>query len=146
MGRGSSDLTLQGRVGRGRGRSVEPDALRRERVGMEPAFEIKIRHRDQTLIIEVAGELDVATAPLLEKKLAEAEAAGATSLLVDLEQCEFIDSSGLHVLLAHVIRNGSAQRYAVTRGSRQVQRLFEVAGVIDRLPFAESDNGSGPGK
>jgi anti-sigma B factor antagonist len=108
---------------------------------MEPAFDIRVRQRDDAVILEVAGELDVATAPLLEAKLAEAEAAGARRLLVDLEQLEFIDSSGLHVLLAHVLANGNAERYALTRGPRQVQRLFDVAGVIDRLPFAVSDGG-----
>jgi hypothetical protein len=47
-----------------------------------------------------------------------------------------MDSSGLYGVLAHVFWNGNGTRFAVTKGSAQVQRVFEAAGVIDRLPFA----------
>jgi anti-sigma B factor antagonist len=103
---------------------------------MDPGFDIKILQRDHTVIVQVEGELDLATAPLLDEKLAEAESGGATSVLLDLDRVEFMDSTGLHVLLARVILNGNGKRFALTRGSPQVQRLFRVAGVMDRLPFA----------
>jgi anti-sigma B factor antagonist len=103
---------------------------------MDPSFDIKILERDHTAIVRVEGELDLATAPLLDEKLAEAESGGATSVLLDLDRVEFMDSTGLQVLLARVILNGDGKRFALTAGSPQVQRLFRVAGVLDRLPFA----------
>lgn len=103
---------------------------------MNPTFDIEIVERDHTLILKVRGELDMATAPLLSKRLELAEAGAATSVLVDLDQVEFMDSTGLHVLIAHFAGNRNGTRYSLTRGSPQVQRLFEVAGVHDRLPFA----------
>lgn len=104
---------------------------------MGRAFDIRILERERTLVVEVEGEIDIATAPLLDEKLAEAESAGTSSILLDLDGVEFMDSSGLHVLLRHVLWSDDATRYAVTRGSAQVQRLFTVSGVIDRLPFAD---------
>jgi anti-sigma B factor antagonist len=107
---------------------------------MNPTFDIEIIERDHTLILKVSGELDLSSAPLLDKQLELAETSDAASVVVDLDQVEFMDSSGLQVLIARVALsgngNGNATRYSVTRGSRQVQRLFEVAGVMDRLPFA----------
>jgi anti-sigma B factor antagonist len=103
---------------------------------MDPSFDIKILERDHTVIVQVEGELDLATAPLLDEKLAEAESAGARSVLLDLDRVEFMDSTGLQLLLARVILNGDGKRFALTTGSPQVQRLFRVAGVLDRLPFA----------
>ncbi len=103
---------------------------------MHPSFDIKTLERDQTVIVRVEGELDLTTAPLLDNTLAEAESSCATTVLLDLDQVEFMDSTGLQVLLARVILNGNGKRFALTRGSPQVQHLFRVAGVIDRLPFA----------
>jgi anti-sigma B factor antagonist len=103
---------------------------------MDPSFDIKILEGDQTVIVRVEGELDLVSAPLLDEKLAEAESTGATSVLLDLDRVGFMDSTGLQVLLARVIMNGNAKGFAVTRGSPQVRRLFQVAGVMDRLPFA----------
>jgi anti-anti-sigma regulatory factor len=84
---------------------------------MSPGFDIKLLERDFTVILQVEGELDLATAPLLAEKLAEVESSHlVTRILVDLG-------------------------FAVTRGSPQVQRLFRTAGVIDRLPIAASPDG-----
>lgn len=103
---------------------------------MDPSFDIEIVERDQTLIVRVRGELDLSTAPLLDERLTLAEAADAGIVLMDLDQVEFIDSTGLHVLLSHFALNGDGTSYSLTRGSPQVQRLFEVSGVMNRLPFA----------
>jgi anti-anti-sigma factor len=45
-----------------------------------------------------------------------------------------MDSTGLHVLLEHVLV-GNGTRYSLTRGSPQVRQLFEITGLSDRLPF-----------
>jgi anti-sigma B factor antagonist len=103
---------------------------------MSPIFGIDIVECDHTLTLKVRGELDLATAPLLKERLEEVEAAEATNVVIDLDQVEFIDSTGLHVLLARFVENPNGTRYSLTQGSPQVRRLFEVAGVIDRLPFA----------
>jgi len=103
---------------------------------MNPDFDIEMVEHDHTLILKVRGEVDLSTAPLLDEQLRLADASDVTMVLVDLDQVGFMDSTGLQVLLARVVLNQNGTRYSVTRGSPPVRRLFEIAGVIDRLPFA----------
>jgi anti-anti-sigma factor len=99
-------------------------------------FDIDVVERDGIVYVAVDGELDLATAALLEAALAEAEATAATSVVVDLGRVPFIDSAGLEVLLRARDRSDKdGQRLRLTAGTPQVQRLFEVCGVLDELPF-----------
>jgi anti-anti-sigma factor len=87
----------------------------------------------------LAGELDVATCPRMRRELREAEANGAQEIVIDLSRLGFIDSSGLRLLLEASIRNShdGSSRLALVRGSSQIQRVFQIAGVEDRLPFSD---------
>lgn len=87
--------------------------------------------------IVLRGELDLATAPLLEEAIGGIDGAGAVKL--DLGALEFIDSTGVRATLAareHCTRRGVA--FTVIPGPKQVQRLFEIVGLLDVLPFEES--------
>ena len=98
------------------------------------------------LILE--GELDIATAPLLEEKLAEAQRL-ATSIacdrvIVDLDRVGFMDSTGLQILVQQTMSDREGLPVLLTEGSEQVQRLFRLTGVRDHLRFAAGDHtGSG---
>lgn len=105
---------------------------------MQP-FEIEIIERGDALVLVVLGEIDIATAPLLEQRLTEAEAGDAAQLIVDLDQVSFMDSTGLQVLVAHTLSKTNGRRIRLTRGSPQVQRLFTVSGMADHLPFVLAD-------
>jgi anti-sigma B factor antagonist len=105
---------------------------------MQP-FEIEIIERDETVVLIVEGEVDIATAPLLEQRLTEVEAGDAPSVVIDLDRVSFMDSTGLQVLVAHTLSETNGRRIRVTRGSPQVQRLFSVSGMVDHLPFVSSD-------
>ncbi len=99
---------------------------------------IDVVERDGSIILKVDGDLDLATAPLLDEQLDCAAGSDATMIVVDLAQVEFIDSSGLHVLVQHAC--GSRQngrRVRLTKGSEQVQQLFRITGVLDHLLFVE---------
>ncbi len=85
------------------------------------------------------GELDLASAPLLREEIEGAEAVAAELLVLDLEDLKFIDSTGLRVVLeAHERAGEREQRFAVTRGSQQVQRLLSVTGVDEHLRILAS--------
>jgi anti-sigma B factor antagonist len=98
---------------------------------------IEIVERAKGLILVLRGELDLSTAPLLEDELTRAKATAAPTIVVDLDELEFIDSSGLHVLIEHARPTLGRQRVRLTRGSPQVQRLFEISGMLDHLPFED---------
>ena len=83
----------------------------------------------------VHGELDIVTSPLLDEALERARAADATGIVVDLFKVSFIDSTGLHVLLKHAREEEGRARLRLTRGSAQAQRIFELSGVKEYLPF-----------
>ena len=101
---------------------------------MQP-FEIDTIERDDAVVLVVAGEIDIANAPVLEQRLTEAEAGGDKNVIVDLDRVSFMDSTGLQVLVAHATSDSNGQRVRLTRGSAQVQRLFAVSGMVDHLPF-----------
>ncbi len=111
------------------------------------SFEIEIVERDTSLILVVKGEVDLSTVPVLDTELARAAATDAETILVDLVHVDFMDSSGLHVLTKHACSDGNCNRVHLTRGSPQVQRLFELSGALDHLPFVASRvSAGGPGR
>jgi anti-sigma B factor antagonist len=85
-----------------------------------------------------AGSLDMATAPVLEAQLAQLREAGFRRLIVDLRGLEFMDSSGLRLLLtwdAEARQDGFAIEFV--KGPPAVQRVFDITGTASRVTFRE---------
>jgi len=92
--------------------------------------------RDGNILwVELYGELDLATVPMLDRELRSASARGAMRVVVDLSGLEFIDSSGLHALLA--ARENATYALELTRGPAAVQRLFDLTGCTDLFRFLD---------
>ncbi|MCZ4498377.1 MAG: rsbV 1 [Marmoricola sp.] len=60
---------------------------------------LETRQVEGRTLVAVGGEIDVYTAPKLRDKITELVNAGSTSLVVDLEKVDFLDSTGLGVLV-----------------------------------------------
>lgn len=89
--------------------------------------------------VAVRGELDLYTAPQLERALALAAEDGALGLLVDLAECAFIDSTALGALVDAHRRLGTVdRRLAVVAPDRQIRRVFELTGLDRVLSLHES--------
>ncbi len=99
------------------------------------SFNIETFQRDVSLFIVVEGELDLSTASRLDEELARAKASDVATIVVDLDRVDFIDSSGLQVLIKHAYDQEQRKRICLTKGSPQAQRLFQITGALDRLPF-----------
>ena len=93
-----------------------------------PQFDLTEEDLDErTHVIAVRGEIHVTTAPEFSRRLNEAIARGKTSVVLDLSQVEFIDSTGLSVLLNGLRRVTRAQgRLALVCANPTVLRLFEI--------------------
>ncbi|HEY1523725.1 MAG TPA: STAS domain-containing protein [Solirubrobacteraceae bacterium] len=106
---------------------------------MQSNFEVELRDGDQVAVIGVSGELDLASSPGLEQELDRYMSSGTGLVIVDLRRLEFMDSTGLSVLVrAHQRAVEAGQRFAVVRGPQQVQRLLTLTGVADRLTLVDS--------
>ena len=106
-----------------------------------PNLVIECVHTAAATIVIVSGEVDLGTAARLEEQLRHYEQAGIR-VIVDLEHVEFMDAAGLRVLVS-ASKRSSQEGFAVTPGSPQVQKLFELTGisavleVIPRIPDLE---------
>lgn len=88
--------------------------------------------------IALTGELDLANAPRVEDELTRVEASNAVAIIVDLSGLTFIDSTGIRLLVSAQARSRSdAGRLTLLRGQAPVQRVFELSGVAELLPFAD---------
>lgn len=83
--------------------------------------------------LDLAGELDAHTAPLLAERLAELPA-GDGDVVLDIEKVEFMDSSGLRVVIdVHQRALDVDRRLVLRHPSAAVQRLLEISGLSDHL-------------
>lgn len=88
--------------------------------------------------IALAGELDLESAEKVQVELERVEAGDALSIVLDLSELTFIDSTGVRLVLSAHARlcDAGADRLLLLRGPAQVQRVFEICGVEALLPFA----------
>ena len=106
---------------------------------MQSNFSVEVHDEDRAVVIGVSGELDLASSPALEHELERGASSSADVVIVDLRSLEFMDSTGLSVLVrAHQRATENGQRFGVVRGPQQVQRLLSLTGVADRLTLADS--------
>jgi anti-sigma B factor antagonist len=93
---------------------------------------------DGQRVIRVGGELDMATVPTLEEELEAAMDDLAAAVVVDLSDLEFIDSTGIAVLVRAMGRgNGSSRLKFVPSRAEGVIRVLEMTGVSERMTLAE---------
>jgi anti-sigma B factor antagonist len=89
-------------------------------------------------VIRVFGELDLATADGVEQELRRVEATHAAEILLDLSGLTFMDSTGARLVLqANARSRADSCRLTLLRGPRAVQRVFELCGVAEMLPFVD---------
>lgn len=97
---------------------------------MNLPFRVESEDLDGVRVVSVVGELDQATLPDLEGPLEQAVDAGG-SVLVDLSDCSFIDSSGLGALVSTRERllESEDRGFGICCPDAQVRRLLEITGL-----------------
>jgi anti-anti-sigma factor len=101
-------------------------------------FQCELLHEDGRVRVRPRGELDISTVPILEGRLRDALGGGGRQLVVDLRELEFMDSTGL-TLLVRWARGAAHDGYdlALIRGEPRVHRLFEITGLDATFVFAD---------
>jgi anti-sigma B factor antagonist len=104
---------------------------------VETHFQVETRDEGQVRVLKLSGELDVASSADLERSVREVS--DYDRLVVDLSDLEFIDSTGLSVLVAaHHQAVAAGHEFCVVQGPPQVQRLLALTGLEQRLTVAET--------
>jgi anti-anti-sigma factor len=87
-------------------------------------------------VITLTGELDLTSADAVEQELRRVELTDAHLIVVDLRELMFIDSMGVRLLFHASMRSSQGtNRLVLTRGRREVQRIFELCDLDGKLPF-----------
>lgn len=91
------------------------------------SFQFTVRAENSAMVVDVAGELDLATAPLLEDALMSAPP--GLDIIVDLEHVSFMDARGVTALITaerHIRSHGASLR--VRNAAPHVERVIEITG------------------
>jgi anti-sigma B factor antagonist len=106
---------------------------------MQLPFEIEVEERETYALVGMAGELDLAAAEAVETALAPVEDRFPTVVL-DLRNVTFLDSTGIRVLVSADARARKAGReLKIVRGPEEVQKLLYLAGLDKILPLIDAD-------
>lgn len=106
---------------------------------MNPApFEVKVGAIDRGIrTISVRGELDLSTAPELEGPLQQALDGDDGAVLIDLSQCEFIDSTGIALIVRawqQLDSGENGRALVICSQNDQVRRVLEITGLELSIP------------
>ncbi|MDX6595273.1 MAG: anti-sigma factor antagonist [Solirubrobacterales bacterium] len=97
-----------------------------------------------TRLIQLEGELDLASASALEAELDAALGNGSGHVIVDMGELAFIDSTGLALLVAALGRDGDGPRLRFIRSrTPAVTKVLKLTGLDARLPFVDDPGGDG---
>lgn len=89
-------------------------------------------------MLAVSGELDLAAASSFEAELNRVLATDAERIVLDLASLEFIDSTGLSVLVrAQQRARESGRELGLVNPGPQVERLLHLTGLTERLSLSE---------
>jgi anti-sigma B factor antagonist len=98
------------------------------------ALAIEVSETDGRTVVALQGALDAGTAPQLDEKFAEMSRRGSTNVDLDIARLEFMDSSGLSVVVAeHKRAKAGGGGLVIHHPSRRVIRLFQTHGLMSYL-------------
>jgi anti-anti-sigma factor len=101
-------------------------------------FEVIVGELDRGVrTISVRGELDLSTAPDLEGPLEQTLESEEGSVLIDLSQCEFIDSTGIALIVRawqRLDNDGNGRGLVICSQNDQVRRVLEITGLELSIP------------
>ena len=96
-------------------------------------LELERTSGDGETVITVRGEIDMATAPQVRDLLDELVAAGARRIVLDCRALEFLDSSGIGVLISARNRLGADGTIVLDSPPPHVRKVLEITGVSSHL-------------
>jgi anti-sigma B factor antagonist len=106
-------------------------------------LEVETSEEEGLVRLALRGELDLSTVSKVEEELRRAEASEPPLILLDLSGLNFLDSTGLRLIVTTDQRaRDNGRRVAVVKGPDAVQRVFTITRLDERLEML--DQGSDP--
>jgi anti-sigma B factor antagonist len=89
-----------------------------------------------TSVITLRGEIDVYTAPRLRQALIDLVSQGATDIVVDMDKVDFLDSTGLGVLVGGLkrVKSNDGDLHLVVTQDR-IMKIFDITGLSKVFPI-----------
>lgn len=113
---------------------TEAGSTKEPRTERSGSLTLEVRASEDSVVLGLVGELDLACAELLRDEINAAEASNAPRIIVDLSGLEFVDSTGLEVLVrAHQRSQASSHQFEIRGASGDVARILELTGLIGFL-------------
>jgi len=95
---------------------------------------------ETTCILHVEGEVDVYTSPRLKQEIVKQAESGTKRLIVDLSKIEYLDSTGLGVLIGGLKRFREAEgNLALLGPGMRILRIFEITGLDKIFDIYQSE-------
>lgn len=99
-----------------------------------PNFGLDTQDQNGVAYLTLRGELDIGSAGKVEEELRRIEQDSPALIVLDLRKLDFMDSSGLRVIMAADQRaREEDRRVAVIQGPDAVRRVFEITRLDERL-------------
>jgi anti-sigma B factor antagonist len=106
---------------------------------MQSNFLVHSHITGRAITLTLSGELDLLSSPVLERAIERLPEIDADLIILDLRPLEFMDSTGLHLVVqAHQQAHDAGRRFALVRGGEQVQRLLGLTGMTDALTIVDT--------
>jgi anti-sigma B factor antagonist len=102
-------------------------------------LDLDVSRRGDWVVLSVRGDLDLATAPALRQQVAALVADGHRRVALDLAALDFIDSTGLGMVVACLkrVRTADGELFVASDEAR-IRRVFELTGLVEAVGLVSS--------
>lgn len=101
---------------------------------LEEPLTVEVASTGDEVVLVLAGELDPHTAPILRSCIDDALTDATTSLVLDVAGLQFIDSSGLRVIIsAHKVMDDRGGHLVLRAPTPNTRRLLEITGLAEHV-------------
>jgi anti-sigma B factor antagonist len=99
-------------------------------------LEVETTERNGATVLALRGEIDVYTAPRLRQAIVDLVDAGARHIVVDMQKVDFLDSTGLGVLVEGLKRIRTSEgNLSIVTTQDKILKIFDITGLNKAFPI-----------
>ncbi len=99
-------------------------------------LDLETEHRDGATVLTLRGEIDVYTASRLRQSILDLVEAGTPHIVVDMARVDFLDSTGLGVLVEGLKRVRSREgTLSIVATQEKILKIFDITGLNKAFPI-----------